>query len=80
MYDRHAEKLREDLTLVRIERHSGPLDELDVEGILAFAERVLPRAAELWVQASLDKAPAVPTVVLSGRNFASTETALFEPQ
>jgi len=24
-----------------------------VEGILAFAERVLPRAADLWVQASI---------------------------
>ena len=31
------------------------LEELDVEGILAFAERVLPRAADLWVQASLDQ-------------------------
>jgi hypothetical protein len=54
-YDRHAEKLREEHTLVRIERHSGQLDELDVEGILAFAERVLPRAADLWVQASLEQ-------------------------
>jgi hypothetical protein len=26
-----------------------------VEGILAFAERVLPRAADLWVQASLNQ-------------------------
>src|SRR5262249_38918822 len=52
-YDRHAEKLREELTLVRIERHSVQLEELDVEGILAFAERVLPHAADLWVQASL---------------------------
>ena len=32
----------------RIDRHSGQLDELDVEGAsLAFAERVLPRAADL---------------------------------
>ncbi len=54
-YDRHAEKLREELTLVRIDRHSGQLDELDVEDILAFAERVLPRAADLWVQASLEQ-------------------------
>jgi hypothetical protein len=29
-------------------------DELDVEGSLAFAERILPRASDLWVQASLD--------------------------
>jgi hypothetical protein len=54
-YDRRAEKLREELTLARIDRHSGQLDELDVEGILAFAERVLPRAADLWVQASLEQ-------------------------
>src|SRR5262249_24948210 len=52
-YDRHAEKLREELTLARIDRHSGQLEELDVESILAFAERVLPRAADLWVQASI---------------------------
>jgi hypothetical protein len=30
-YDRHAEKLREGLTLARMDRHSGQLDELDVE-------------------------------------------------
>ncbi len=54
-YDRHAEKLRQELTLARIDRHSRQLDELDVEGILAFAERVLPRAADLWVQASLEQ-------------------------
>jgi site-specific DNA recombinase len=54
-YDRQAEKLREELTLARIDRHSGQLEELDVEGILAFAERVLPRAGDLWVQASLEQ-------------------------
>ena len=54
-YDRHAERLREELTLARIDCHSTQLEELDVEGILAFAERVLPRAADLWVQASLDQ-------------------------
>src|ERR1700737_2993256 len=53
-YDRHAEKLREELTLARMDRHSGQLDELDVEGILAFAERVLPRAADLGGGAPLD--------------------------
>jgi hypothetical protein len=38
-----------------MDRHTGQLDELDVEGILAFAERVLPRASDLWVQASLEQ-------------------------
>ena len=55
VYDRHAERLRQELTLLRMDRHASEIDELDVEGILAFAERILPRAADLWVQSSLDQ-------------------------
>ena len=36
-----------------MDRHSSQLEEMDVEGILAFAERVLPSASNLWVQSSL---------------------------
>ena len=36
-------------------RHSGQLEELDVEGILAFAERILPRAADSVVEAALSR-------------------------
>lgn len=45
----------EELTLAQIDRHTESIDELDVEGILAFAERILPRAADLWVQASFNQ-------------------------
>ena len=38
-----------------MDRYSGQLEELDVEGILAFAERVLLRASSLWIQASLEQ-------------------------
>jgi hypothetical protein len=55
LHDRHAEKLREEFTLARIERHSSQFEGLDGEGILAFTERVLPRAANLWVQVSLEQ-------------------------
>ena len=54
-YDRHKERLNEELTLTRMDRHATELEEMDVEGILGFAERVLPRAADLWVQASLEQ-------------------------
>jgi hypothetical protein len=53
-YGRQRDKLREELTLAQIDRHTEAVDELDVQGILAFAERILPRASDLWVQASLD--------------------------
>ncbi len=54
-YDRQRDKLREELTLTQIDRHATELEELDVEGILALAERVLPSASNLWVQASLNQ-------------------------
>jgi len=53
-YERQRDRLREALTLAQIDHHAEAVDELDVQGILAFAERVLPRASDLWVQASLD--------------------------
>lgn len=53
------DRLREELTFAQIDHHAGATDELDVQGILAFAERILPRASVLRVQASLDyKQPA----------------------
>jgi Fe-S-cluster formation regulator IscX/YfhJ len=52
-YDRHRDKLCEELNFTQMHRHSAELDELDVEGILAFAERVLPSASNLWVHSSL---------------------------
>jgi hypothetical protein len=36
--------LREELTLARVDPSVEAVDELDVQGILAFAQRVLPRA------------------------------------
>ena len=45
-YGRQRDKLREELTLAKIDHHAEAVDELDVEGILAFAERILPRASD----------------------------------
>ena len=53
-YGRQRDKLREELTFAKIDHHADAVDKLDVEGILAFAERIRPRASDLWVQASLD--------------------------
>src|SRR5437660_11500443 len=54
-YDRHKDKLRQELTLLQIDQHADELEKFDVEGILTFAERVLPRASDLWVHASLEQ-------------------------
>jgi hypothetical protein len=54
-YERQRDRLRQELTLMQIDKHSVDLEKFDVEGVLAFAERVLPRAADLWVQAPLNQ-------------------------
>jgi hypothetical protein len=38
----------------KIDHHAEAAENMNVEGILAFAELILPRASDLWVQASLD--------------------------
>lgn len=54
-YARQRDRLRQELALARVDRHAVSLEELDVEGILAFAEEVLPSAANLWAHASLEQ-------------------------
>ena len=62
-YERQRDKVRQDLALAQIDRHSEQLEELDVEGLLAFAERILPRSADMWVQASLDQKQKLQTLL-----------------
>jgi hypothetical protein len=66
-YERQRDRLREQLTLVEIDRHGSKVEEFDVEGILNFAERVLPRASDLWIQASLEQRQRLQRAVFSGR-------------
>jgi len=49
-FDDHNDSARPTVAVV-----SQGFADRHVEGILAFAERVLPRAADLWVQASLEQ-------------------------
>ncbi|MDP6373109.1 MAG: recombinase family protein [Vicinamibacterales bacterium] len=50
-YERQRDKLREKIALCRIELEDVRLEEIDVEGLLGFAEHVLGNAARLWVEA-----------------------------
>jgi hypothetical protein len=81
-YDRHRDKLREELTLTQMDRHSSELEEMDVEGILAFAERVLPSASNLWVQSSFPQKQRLQQVFFpdgvrfDGKRLVGTGTTL----
>lgn len=66
------------MTLASIDQHTVSLDDLDVQGILAFAERVLPRASDLWVQASLEQRQCLQKlffpegITFNGKEFVRT--------
>jgi len=72
--------------LVEIDRHGSKVEEFDVEGILNFSERVLPRASDLWIQASLEQRQRLQRlffpegVAFSGKSFDRTvvTSSLFE--
>ena len=78
-YERQRDKLRQELTLTQIDQHSVAVEKVDVEGILAFAERVLPRASDLWVQASLNQRQRLQQlffpegIAFDGKQFVRTE-------
>ena len=76
-YYRPTERLREELTLARIAKHSTELEELDVEGILAFAERVLPRAASGCTRSTTSGSGSNSCSFL--KDWRSTASGLLEP-
>jgi site-specific DNA recombinase len=51
-YQEMRDRLRGELTVVKIERSEARIEETDVEGILAFAEHMIGNAAALWINAS----------------------------
>ena len=81
-YDRQRDTLREELTLAQMDRHSTELEEMDVEGILAFAERILPSASNLWLHSSLNQKQRLQQVFFpdgvrfDGKRIVGTGTTL----
>lgn len=52
-----------DIALVRMELEQAKLEEIDVEGLLDFAEHVLNNAAHLWLDASPELKRRLQTVI-----------------
>jgi len=52
-YERQRDALREQIAVLRLEQDEARLEEIDVEGLLAFAEYVMANASRLWQEASL---------------------------
>ena len=81
-YDEQRDKLREELALAELELHEMRLEELDIEGVLGFAEHLLTNAARLWMEASLDQRQRLQQVFFpeglqfDGEGFGTAATCL----
>ena len=56
-YERQRDALREQMALATIDLEDARHDEIDVEGLLGFAEYVLTNAARLWMEATDEQRP-----------------------
>ena len=45
VYERHRDKLQEEIALAELELHDARIDAIDVTGLLAFAEQLLSRTS-----------------------------------
>ncbi len=54
-YDRQCDQLRQELALAEVGRLEERLDEVDIQGLLAFAEKLLVSPARQWLAFSLDQ-------------------------
>ena len=56
-YERQRDTMREQIALATIELEDARHDEIDVEGLLGFAEYVLTNAARMWMEATAEQRP-----------------------
>ncbi len=54
-YDRQYDALRQEMALTKVAKYDQELDEIDIEGLLACAERLLLSPAQQWLAFSLDQ-------------------------
>ena len=81
-YERQRDRLREQLAITEAEAEEVKVEELDVEGLLAFAQHVLMDAARLWEQAPPDQRQRLQRVLFpqglmfDGSGFGTPVTCL----
>ena len=54
-YQDHMARVEEELTLAKLDRYEAEVDELDIEGTLAFAEHLVTHSSRLWIEAGLEQ-------------------------
>jgi DNA invertase Pin-like site-specific DNA recombinase len=84
VYRRQDDKLAEEIALVRTELHDEELAEIDVEGVLNFAEVLMIDTRRLWIEGTLAQRQRLQKVLFPAgvtfdqkNGFGTAETASF---
>jgi site-specific DNA recombinase len=78
----HMDVLNERLALADLALHDAHLDEVDTEGLVAFAKTILAQPSRFWMEATLDQRQRLQRflfpagVTYEGGTFGTTETSL----
>ncbi len=62
-YQQHLDKISEGMALAELDRNAKRKDELDLEAVLDFAERVAMNATRLWLEADLHQRQRLQTLL-----------------
>jgi site-specific DNA recombinase len=84
LYRREDDRLSQEIALARMELHDKQIEEIDIEGVLGFAENIILDARRLWTEGTLDQRQRLQKVLFpSGvtysnqAGFGTKETSLF---
>lgn len=82
-YDEQVARLNADNDQVQRELREAESEYVDLEGVLAFAEKIISRPARLWLESSLDQRQRLQTIffpsgiTFEGEEFGTGSTSLF---
>ena len=81
-YERQRDQIQEELTLADLDLHEARIENVDVEGILAFAEHLLANAGRVWMEADLEQRLQIQSALFpeglpfDGKEFGTAPTCL----
>jgi len=84
LYRKEDDRLAQEIALAKIEFHDAEMEEMDIEGVLGFAESMILDARRMWVEGTLEQRQRLQKVLFpkgvtysTQSGFGTAETSLF---
>ena len=84
LYRREDDRLSQEIAIARMELHEAQIEQINIEGVLGFAETIILDASRLWIEGNLDQRQRLQMVLFpkgvtysNQSGFGTTETSLF---